>query len=132
MSLATTLANMPLEPGRKAAVTLHVSTADTAVALGSGSVEVLATPRAVALVEQASCAAVDPALGHDVTSVGTRVDLDHLRATPVGMTVTAEAELTEVQGRRLTFAVSVRDDRGVVASGVVHRVLVDRDRFARC
>lgn len=122
---------MPLEPGRTATVTLLVSVADTAVALGSGSVEVLATPRAVALVEQASCAAVDPVLGRDVTTVGTRVELDHLRATPVGITVTAEAELIEIDGRRLMFTVSVSDDRGVVASGVVHRVLVDRERFGR-
>jgi fluoroacetyl-CoA thioesterase len=122
---------MPLQPGRKATVSLQVTAADTALAMGSGSVEVLATPRAVALVEQAACEAVDPVLGHDVTTVGTRVELDHLRATPVGVTVTADAELTDVSGRRLTFSVTVRDDRGVVASGVVRRVLVDRDRFAR-
>ena len=78
---------------------------------------------------KATCAAVDAHLPAGSTTVGTRVEFDHTRATPVGDEVTAEAELVAVDGRRLTFRVVVRDTSGEVGSGVVHRAVVDRDRF---
>lgn len=118
-----------MQPGLTGTVTLIVGAADTAVALGSGSVDVFGTPRAIALAEQATCAAVDAHLPAGSTTVGTRVEFDHTRATPVGDEVTAEAELVAVDGRRLTFRVVVRDPSGEVGSGVVHRAVVDRDRF---
>ena len=106
-----------------------VTSADTAVAMGSGSVEVLATPRVVALCEQATCAAVAGHLSPDCTTVGMRVQLDHLQPTPVGGSVEAEAILEKIEGRRLTFTVSASDSKGLVAAGKVTRVLVDVARF---
>jgi len=120
---------MELVAGLSASVSLTVTDADTAVALGSGDVPVLATPRLVALAEAATVAAIAPHLSPGDTSVGTRVELDHRAATPVGATVTAEARLTTVDGRRLHFDVGVRDGTGAVAEGRVERVVVDRDRF---
>ena len=122
---------MPLDPGLAASFTHVVCDGDTAVALGSGDVPVLATPRVVALAERATCAAVAPHLPGDMTTVGTRVELDHLAPTPVGGTVTVDAVLEAVDGRRLTFGVRVSDAERAVATGTVSRVLVTRDRFLR-
>jgi fluoroacetyl-CoA thioesterase len=118
---------MPLQPGLSARVELTVTDADTAISLGSGDVPVLGTPRLVALCEEATVAAVAAALEPGQTTVGTRVELDHLAPSRVGERVAAEAELTQVDGRRLTFDVRV----GEVARGRVHRVVVDRDRFVQ-
>jgi predicted thioesterase len=120
---------MPLEPGLAGDVAIIVSDDDTAVALGSGEVLVLATPRVVCLVEQATVKALDGRLDPGTTHVGMRVQLDHLAPTAVGHKVRAEATLERVEGRRLIFNVSVRDDRGLVAAGKVTRVIVDVDRF---
>ena len=108
---------------------MTVTPGDTAVSMGSGSVEVLATPRVVALVEQASCAAIDGHLGEGCTTVGMRVQLDHMQPTGVGALVEADAVLDKIEGRRLTFTVSAWDERGLVAAGKVTRVLVDVERF---
>jgi fluoroacetyl-CoA thioesterase len=118
-----------MQPGLTGTAHLHVTAADTAAALGSGDVDVLGTPRVVALVEAATVAAVRAALEPGETTVGTRVELDHLRPSPVGADVRAEAELVEVDGRRLTFAVQVSDGTAVVARGAVVRARVDRARF---
>jgi predicted thioesterase len=120
---------MSLGPGLCASVTLVVEEADTAVAMGSGDVQVLATPRVIALAEQASCEAVADELEPGATTVGYEVQLAHLAPTPVGGKVTAEATLENVESRRLTFRVAVNDDRGLVAAGRVTRVVVMRDRF---
>jgi predicted thioesterase len=110
-----------------------VTDADTARALGSGSVEVLGTPRLIALCEEASCRAIAPELEGDTTTVSINVRLDHLQPSPIGAHVTAEAVLAKVDGRRLTFTVSASDERGLVAVGKVVRVMVDVGRFlARC
>lgn len=106
-----------------------VTEADTAVAMGSGSVAVLATPRVVALCEQATCAALAGHLDPSCTTVGMRVQLDHLQPTAVGVKVDAEAVLEKIEGRRLTFMVSASDTKGLVAAGKVTRVLVEVDRF---
>ena len=108
---------------------LTVTERDTAVAFGSGTVPVLATPRVVALVEEATVLALRGRLAAGETTVGMRVQLDHLAPTPVGGAVTAEAHLEKVEGRRLTFTVSVTDGRGLVAVGKVTRVVVDEARF---
>ncbi|HYT09413.1 MAG TPA: hotdog domain-containing protein [Mycobacteriales bacterium] len=118
-----------LQPGRAAAVEALVAPGDTARALGSGDVDVLGTPRALALVEAASIAALAGALPDGDTSVGTRVELDHLAPSPVGAAVRAEARLVQVAGRRLTFEVSVSQDGRIVAHGRVIRAVVDRARF---
>jgi len=120
---------VPLKPGLCAEVELTVTEADTAFALRSGSVHVLATPRVVALVEEASCAAIENDLADGETSVGNRVEVSHLQPTRVGSVVRAESTLEKVEGRRLTFTVSVSDKGGLVAAGKVTRVVVDVDRF---
>ena len=104
--------------------------ADTAAALGSGDVPVLGTPRLLALAEAATVRALDGALAPGQTSVGTSVRLEHTTASPVGMRITVTAELTGVDGRRLTFSIEAKDAHGTVAAlGTVERVVVDRDKF---
>jgi predicted thioesterase len=106
-----------------------VTDQDTAIAMRSGSVPVLATPRIIALCEQATCAALEGHLSAGTTTVGMRVQVDHLQPTSVGGTVEAEAVLEKIEGRRLTFMVSASDTKGLVAAGRVTRVLVEVDRF---
>ena len=118
-----------LEPGLAATLTLTVGASDTAAAFASGAVDVLATPRLIGLLEEAAAAAVQPALAEGQTTVGTRVDMRHLAATPVGMQVTATAELVEVDGRRLRFRIQAHDRREPVAEGIHERAIVDRARF---
>jgi predicted thioesterase len=118
-----------MQPGLTGTADLHVTPADTATALGSGDVDVLGTPRVVALAEAATVAAVRSALDPAETTVGTRVELDHLRPSRVGALVRADAELVDVDGRRLIFAVEVIEDGAVVARGTVVRARVQRDRF---
>lgn len=120
---------MPLEPGLTAKVVLEVGADDTAIALRSGNVPVLATPRLIALCEEASLEAISGLLPEGSTTVGMRVQLDHLAPTAVGCSVAAEATLERVEGRRLTFTVSATDDRGLVAAGKVTRVVVAVDKF---
>jgi predicted thioesterase len=113
---------------RTATVTHVVGDADTAAALGSGDLAVLATPRLLAWLEEATCAALD--LDEHRTSVGTRVEVEHVAASPVGATVTATADVTYEDGRLLRFRVAAHDAHGtVVAHGEVRRVVVDRERF---
>jgi predicted thioesterase len=118
-----------LEPGRQGRATLVVGEEDTAVALGSGDLAVLATPRVVLLAEQACVDALAGALGDDTTTVGHRIELNHVAPVPVGTRVQADAVLAAVEGRRLAFRVTVSDDRGLVAAGRVVRVVVERARF---
>jgi predicted thioesterase len=112
-----------------AKVSHAVSDADTAVAQHSGDVQVLSTPRLIALCEQASVEALNGQVPEGHTTVGMRVQLDHLAPTAVGDEVTAEARLDKVEGRRLVFAVSASDGRGLIAAGKVTRVVVDVDKF---
>lgn len=118
-----------LEPGLTHEVTISVRDDDTAAALASGSVPVLATPRLIGLMEEAAALAAQSALPEGQTTVGTRVDVRHLAATPVGMRVTARAELIEAAGRALRFRVEARDERELVADGTHERAIVDRQRF---
>jgi fluoroacetyl-CoA thioesterase len=120
---------MALEPGLSASVALTVTEADTAQALGSGDVPVLGTPRLIALAEAATVRATARHLPPGTTTVGTLVSVSHLAPTPIGGTVTVNAELSTVDGRRLTFAVSAAQDGNPVAEGTVERMLVDRSRF---
>lgn len=120
---------MPLQPGLAATATLTVGEGDTARALGSGDVEVLGTPRVVALAEEATVAAVLGALDAGQTTVGMRVQLDHLQPSAIGAAVVADATLEKVEGRRLTFTVTINDDRGLIAVAKVTRVIVETERF---
>jgi predicted thioesterase len=120
---------VPLAAGLSGTLEHVVSDADTANTQGTGTVPVLATPTVVLLAERAAVAAVagnEPA-GH--TTVGYRVQLDHLAPVPVGETVTAEAVLETIEGRRLTFRASVKYRAGLVAAGRITRVVVEEARF---
>lgn len=120
---------MSISPGLRAEVVTLVSEADTAESLGSGDVAALGTPRVVAWCESASMAALGDALDSDRTTVGMRVQLEHIAPSPVGATIQTESVLEKVEGRRLTFTVSVREAGQLVAAGKVTRVVVDRDEF---
>jgi len=123
------VAPVGVELGVHATVELTVTPADTARALGSGDVEVLGTPRLLALCEQATCLAVADHLKPGETTVGLRVELTHLAPTNVGSAVRAEATLDRTDGRRLVFTVSASDSAGLVAAGKITRVIVDREGF---
>lgn len=118
-----------LETGSRGDAKLVVTEADTARRLGSGIVDVLGSPRLVALCEEACCNAVAGSLDEGTTTVGMRIQFDHLQPTPVGAEVIAEAVLEKIDGRRLKFTVSASDPGGLVAAGKITRVLVDVDRF---
>ncbi len=118
-----------LSTGVRGEARLVVGEADTAAALGSGSVEVLGTPRVIALCEQAAVNALGSRIDNGKTTVGMRVQVDHVQPTAIGVEVVAEAMLEKVEGRRLTFTVSASDPRGLVACGKVTRVLVDVEQF---
>jgi fluoroacetyl-CoA thioesterase len=120
-----------MQEGLEATVEVAVGEADTARSIGSGDVDVLATPRIVALCEEAAVAAIASSLDAGQTSVGTRVVLDHVAPTVVGRSARATARLEHVDGKTLSFAIEVSDDAGVVARGTHTRVVVDRERFVR-
>ena len=113
-----------------ATLTFTVTADDTAAALGSGDLAVLATPRLLALAEKTTCAAVADEFDASRTSVGTRVSLEHLRASAVGEEVRVAAQVVHRDGRLLRFQVEATDSQDrLVGQGEVTRVVVDRDRF---
>ncbi len=114
-----------------AVLTFTVTDDDTAAALGSGSLPVLGTPRLLAWCEAATCAAIAPLLGAGETSVGTRVELEHVRASGVGARVEVTASSVFRDGRLHRFSVVARDADGgrVLGTGEVTRVVVDAERF---
>ena len=118
-----------IDVGLRGEARLTVTDADTAINRGTGSVPVLATPCVIALCEKAAIAAIGDRLPPGMTTVGMRVQVDHLQPTAVGRVVHAEAVLRYVEGRKMIFAVSVDDDRGLVAAGKIVRVVVDIERF---
>jgi predicted thioesterase len=122
---------VPIEPGLEATADHVVTTDDTASSLGSGDVDVYATPAVVALCESAAVAAVAQALDPKDTTVGTNITLDHLAPTQPGMHVTAHARLERVDERTLHFTVDASDPAGPIARGTHTRVMVDRERFLR-
>ena len=118
-----------LQPGRTGSATLVVGSEHIAAHVGSGRAPVLATPIMLALMEAAAVDCIESALPAGHESLGVRIEVVHSAPTPVGMTVTATAELTEVSGRTLTFRLEARDDAGVVGKGRHTRVIVDSERF---
>ena len=120
---------MALDPGLDGTAELVVGEHDTAIALGSGDVPVLGTPRVIALCEAATLDALRGRIAAGSTTVGLSVQIDHVRPTPVGERVTAEAHLDRVEGRRLIFSVTAKDERGLVAAGKVTRVMIEVERF---
>jgi fluoroacetyl-CoA thioesterase len=118
-----------LEVGLTGEMVAEVQPEHTARSLGSGGVDVLATPMLVALMEGAAKDTVQPGLPEGWTTVGTRVDICHLAATPVGMKVSAKATLSEVDGRRLVFTVEAHDDHEKIGEGSHERFIVSTERF---
>ena len=120
-----------IAPGLVGEVQAMVSEENTAKHLGSGGVEVFATPAMVMLMERAGVAAVDHLLPEGQCTVGVHLDVKHLAATPRGMNVTARADLVEVDGRKLTFQVEAFDDQEKVGEGTHQRVIIDLERFRK-
>lgn len=118
-----------IEPGLTGEAEMVVGTSDTAPRVGSGRIAVLATPKMINLMEEAALAAVEHLLPDGKQSLGTHIDVSHVAATPVGMKVTAEAELTAVDGRKLTFFIRARDEMDVIGEGRHERVVVTAASF---
>ena len=118
-----------LKPGLKGCAETLVAPGNTAADIGSGALPVFSTPHMIALMEKASMAAIAPCLEEGQGSVGTRVDVSHLAATPVGMTVRAESELTAVERRMLTFRVRAYAGEELIGEGSHQRCLIMNDRF---
>lgn len=119
-----------LEPGIRGHAALRVTTENTALALGSGELQVLATPAVAALIEKACWKSVAPELDLGTGTVGTSLSLAHTAPTPIGMVVYCDCELTAVEDRRLTFTARVYDDVTEVARATHERYIVDNDRFS--
>jgi len=120
---------VPVQGGVQGQVELVVGEGDTAAAMGSGDVPVLATPRVLALCEEAACVAIADRLKEGETTVGLRIELTHIAPTKVGSRVRAEATLERMEGRRMVFTVTVSDACGLVAAGKLTRAVVDRASF---
>lgn len=115
-----------LQLGARGEATVMVKTENTAKAMGSGLLDVFATPALVALMETAAVKALEP---FAISSVGVALDIQHLAATPIGMTVRAAAELVEADRRRLVFQVQAFDDIELVGQGRHERFLIDDEKF---
>ncbi len=120
---------MILKPGLLGTATMVVGEEHTAPRLGSGRAPVLATPMMIALMEAAAVDGVERLLSDGQESLGVRIEVDHTAGTPVGLAVTATAELKEVDGRKLVFYVEARDAREIIGKGRHMRVIVDAARF---
>ena len=118
-----------LKAGLTGAAEILVGTRDTAPHVGSGKIKVLATPVMVGLMEEAALSAVEGLLPPGHQTVGTRLDITHVAATPVGLRVTAGAEVVRVEGRRLTFRVWADDESERIGEGTHERIVVDVSRF---
>ena len=120
---------MVIEVGMKGEVSTLVEREDTAKEVGSGSLLVYATPCMVALMEGAACEAIAEALPEEKTSVGIELNISHLSATPVGLEVRAEAEVTAVEGSIITFNVTAYDEAGKIGEGSHKRAIISTQRF---
>ncbi len=118
-----------LSIGIRAERDVLVTAENTARALGSGGLPVYATPAMITLMELCAAESVLPYLPEGSSSVGTRIDVKHLSATPVGMTIRCETELIEVDRRRLVFACKAFDDAGLIGEGIQERFVVDNAKF---
>ena len=120
---------MTVEIGMKGEVQSFVEKEDTAAEVGSGSLLVYATPCMVAMMEGAACEAIAHGLSENETTVGIELNIQHLAATPVGMEVRAEATVTAVEGKIITFEVEAFDEAGTIGKGTHKRALVNTQRF---
>lgn len=120
-----------LRPGLTGTAEILVGTRDTAPHIGSGKIKVLATPVLVSLMEEAALSAVEGLLPAGHQTVGTRLDISHVAATPVGLRVKATAEVTRIEGRRVTFRVWADDEGERIGEGTHERIVVEVERFDR-
>lgn len=120
---------MDLKIGLKNSVAQVVTESDTAVAVGSGSLKVLATPKLIALIEKAAADLTEKNLSPELTSVGISVNFEHTAPTPVGMNFSAEVEIIEIDGRKIIFNVSAFDEVGEIGRGKHERFIVNREKF---
>ena len=120
---------MEITVGLKAEVSTLAEREDTAKEVGSGDLLVYATPCMVALMEGAACEAIADCLKDTETTVGTALNIEHISATPVGLEVRAEAEVTAVEGKVITFAVAAYDEVGQIGKGTHKRVIVNTQKF---
>ena len=120
---------MELKPGIKACKEIIVTKELCADAWGSGGLQVYATPAMIALMENTAWASVEPCMEEGRSTVGTKLDVSHLSASPVGARITCESELVEVDGRRLVFKVSASDDAGLIGEGMHKRFIINVDKF---
>ena len=118
-----------LKPGIEAKKSDTVTEANTASALGSGGLAVYATPAMIALMEAAALSAVAPFLPPGWSTVGTELNVKHISATPMGMEVSAKAELLSVDGRALSFKVEAFDEAGKIGEGTHQRFIVENEKF---
>jgi len=118
-----------LKPGLEGTAELLVAEEHTAPRVGSGRVHVLATPVMINVIEAAALAAIEHLLPEGYQSLGTRLDVRHFAATPVGMRIVAQVEVVKVEGRTVTFRVSVRDEKEPIGEGTHERMLVNVARF---
>ena len=120
---------MEITVGMKGEVGTLVEREDTAKEVGSGSLLVYATPCMVALMEGAACEAIADALSDSQTTVGIELNIQHISATPVGLEVRAEAEVTAVEGKVITFCVKAFDEAGEIGRGTHKRAIVNTQKF---
>ena len=120
---------MEITVGIQGQASTLVEPEDTALSVGSGSLRVFATPCMAALMEGAACEAIAEALSDTQTTVGIALNIEHISATPVGLDVRAEAEVTAVEGKVITFAVRAFDEVGEIGSGTHKRVIVNTQKF---
>ena len=120
---------MEIRPGRSGTAELVVGEEHTAPRIGSGRVHVLATPVMINLIEAAALAAIEHLLPAGHQSLGTRLDVRHIAATPVGMKIFASARVTRVEGRTIAFEVAVKDEKELIGDGTHERVVVNVAKF---
>ncbi|MEZ5019880.1 MAG: thioesterase family protein [Bacteroidales bacterium] len=118
-----------LVPGIRLTNTMTVGSKDTAAVYGSGLHDVLSTPAMIAFMEQTAMKAVEACLNPGEGTVGTEVNIKHLKATPVGKNITCTATLREVNGNRLLFQVEAADEDGKIGEGLHERFIIDNMRF---
>jgi len=106
-----------------------VTTANVATTVGSGSVQVFATPMMIALMEKAASLSIEPYLADGQSSVGTHIDVSHCSATPMGMKVWADTEVIAIDRRKVTFSVKAFDEKGLIGEGTHDRFIIDVNRF---
>lgn len=118
-----------IEKGLKGIAETVCNDKNTAIAMESGSLQVFSTPSMVALMEKASVNAVEKCLEDGQTTVGTFLQIEHISATPYGMKITAESEVTDINGREIIFSVTARDEKDIIGKGIHKRFTVNAEKF---